>query len=472
MVTGRNERQFVPPLSTGISRNTLTERTGVHSAMNSVVDSTGSRGEKPPEPLSDREVEAIRADFPALGETVNGEPLAYLDSGATAQRPRSVLDAERDFLEHRNAAVHRGAHTLAALATEDYEDARARVAGFVGAHPDEIVWTSNATDALNLVAYGMANASHGRGGVAARRFALKPGDEIVVTEAEHHANLIPWQELAAVTGATLHYIPVDDDGIYTVDDVAAFVGDRTRIVALAHVSNVTGFVAPVNEIVALAHTHGALVVLDACQSVPHRSLDVAALGVDFAAFSGHKMLGPTGIGVLYGRAELLNALPPFRTGGSMITTVTMETSEFLPAPQRFEAGTQPVSQAIALAEAVRYLQHVGMDRIEAHEEVLADRMLRGLAEIPGIRTVGPTIGVPRAGLVSFDTAGVHAHDVGQYLDAQGIAVRVGHHCAQPLHRRLGLTATTRASSYLYTTEAEVDRFLEAVAGVRPYFGEA
>ncbi|MDQ1608373.1 MAG: cysteine desulfurase / selenocysteine lyase [Microbacteriaceae bacterium] len=421
--------------------------------------------------LTDREVELIRRDFPGLDAIVNGEPLAYLDSGATAQRPRSVLDAERDFLENSNAAVHRGAHTLAGLATEAYEDARATVAAFVGADPDEIVWTSNATDALNLVAYGIANATHGRGGAAARVFALAPGDEIVVTEAEHHANLIPWQELAAVTGARLRYIAVNDRGTYEVADAASVITERTRIVAFAHVSNVTGFVAPVAEIVALAHARGALVVLDACQAAPHRRLDLAALDVDFAAFSGHKMLGPTGIGVLYGRAELLNALPPFRTGGSMITTVTMEGAEFLPAPQRFEAGTQPVSQAVALAEAIRYLELVGMDRIAAHEDTLAQRMLAGLAEIPGIHVVGPELGVPRAGLVSFDVAGVHAHDVGQFLDAQGIAVRVGHHCAQPLHRRLGLTATTRASTYLYTTEAEVDRFLAAVAGVRPYFGE-
>jgi cysteine desulfurase/selenocysteine lyase len=422
--------------------------------------------------LTDKDVERIRADFPALAETVNGEPLAYLDSGATAQRPLAVLDAEREFLIHTNSAVHRGAHTLAGLATEAYEDARATVAEFVGAHPDEIVWTSNATDALNLVAYGMANASSGRGGPAARRFALSPGDEIVVTEAEHHANLIPWQELAALTGTTLRFIPVDDDGVYTAEAAASVITENTRIVAFAHVSNVTGFVAPVAEIVALAHARGALVVLDACQSAPHRRLDLTALDVDFAAFSGHKMLGPTGIGVLYGRAELLNALPPFRTGGSMISTVTMEGADYLPAPQRFEAGTQPVSQAVALAEAVRYLDQVGLDRIDAHEEELAQRMLAGLSAIEGIRVVGPALGIPRAGLVSFDVAGVHAHDVGQYLDAKGIAVRVGHHCAQPLHRRLGLTATTRASAYLYTSTAEVDRFLAAVAEVRPYFGEA
>lgn len=423
-------------------------------------------------PLTDGEVEAIRRDFPALAATVNGEPLAYLDSGATAQRPASVLDVERDFLVRSNAAVHRGAHTLAGLATEAYEDARATVARFVGAEPNEVGWTSNATDALNLVAYGMANATHGRGGASAARFALSPGDEIVVTEAEHHANLVPWQELAAVTGATLRFIPVTDDGTYAVADAASVITDRTRVVAIAHVSNVTGFVAPVAEIVALAHSRGALVVLDACQSAPHRALNLRGLGVDFAAFSGHKMLGPTGIGVLYGKAELLNALPPFRTGGSMISTVTMEGSDFLPSPQRFEAGTQPVSQAVALAEAVRYLEAIGLDRIEAREELLAQRMLAGCGAIDGIRIIGPPLGVPRAGLVSFDVAGVHAHDVGQYLDAQGIAVRVGHHCAQPLHRRLGLTATTRASAYLYTTEAEVDRFITALAEVRPYFGVA
>jgi cysteine desulfurase/selenocysteine lyase len=421
--------------------------------------------------LAGAEVRGIREDFLALSQAVNGEPLSYLDSGATTQRPRQVLDAERDFLEHSNAAVHRGAHTLAALATEAYEDARATVGAFVGAGDDEIVWTLNATDALNLIAYSIGNASHGRGGAAARRFALAPGDEIVVTEAEHHANLIPWQELAAVTGATLRFIPVDDDGIYDAAAAATVITDKTRIVAFAHVSNVTGFIAPVADIVALAHARGALVVLDACQSAPHRPLDLRSLDVDFAAFSGHKMLGPTGIGVLYGRAELLNALPPFRTGGSMIATVTMTEADFMPAPQRFEAGTQPVSQAVALAEAVRYLQRVGMDRIDARESYLTERMLRGLAEIPGIRIVGPPPGAPRAGLVSFDTAGVHAHDVGQFLDARGIAVRVGHHCAQPLHRRLGLTATTRASAYLYTTVEEVDRFITAVGDVRHYFGE-
>ena len=423
-----------------------------------------------PGPLSDDEAARLRADFPLLAQEVSGEPLAYLDSGATAQRPRAVLDAERAFLETTNSAVHRGAHTLAALATEAFEEARETVAGLLGASADEVVWTANATDALNLVAYGMANATHGRGGEPARRFALRPGDEIVVTEAEHHANLVPWQELAAVTGAVLRAVAVDDDGVWTAADAAAVIGPRTRVVAVAHVSNVTGLVAPVDEVVALAHAVGALVVLDACQSVPHRPVDVRALDVDFLAFSGHKMLGPTGIGVLWGRAELLGALPPFRTGGSMITTVTLDSAEYLPAPQRFEAGTQPVSQAVALAEAVRYLQAVGLDRVQQHEEALAESLVTGLSAIPGVRVVGPPAGVARSGLASFVVDGVHAHDVGQYLDAQGIAVRVGHHCAQPLHRRLGVTATTRASTYLYTTTEDVARLLTGVAGVRAYFG--
>jgi cysteine desulfurase / selenocysteine lyase len=422
-------------------------------------------------PLTDQDVRAIRDDFPVLRQQVNGQPLAYLDSGATAERPVQVLDAERRFLETENAAVHRGAHTLAALATDAYEDARATVARFIGAaSPSEVVWTSNATDALNLVAYGIANASRGRGGADAERFRIGPGDEIVVTEAEHHADLVPWQELAALTGATLRWIPVDDDGCWTTADADAVIGPSTRVVAFAHVSNVTGMIAPVADVVGLAHAVGALVVLDACQSAPHRPLDVQELHVDFAAFSGHKMLGPNGIGVLWGRQELLDALPPFRTGGSMITTVTMEHTDFMPAPERFEAGTQPVSQAVALAEAVRYLERIGMDRVRAHEESLAQRMLVGLAAIPGIRVVGPPVGVPRSGLVSFDVDGVHAHDVSQYLDAEGIAVRSGHHCAQPLHRRLGLTATSRASTYVYTTDEDIDRFLAAVAEVRGYFG--
>jgi cysteine desulfurase/selenocysteine lyase len=412
----------------------------------------------------------VRSDFPLLDQSVNGHPLVYLDSAATAQRPCVVLDAERDFLERRNSAVHRGAHTLAAEATEEFEAARESVARFVGARADEIVWQQNATDALNTVAFAIAAASRGAGGTAGQRFALGPGDELVVTEAEHHANLIPWQQLAAQTGATLRHIPVDDDGLWTIDDARAVVTERTRLIAFAHVSNVTGMVAPVVEVVDLAASVGALTVLDACQSAPHRPLALRELGVDFAAFSAHKMLGPSGLGVLYGRRELLNALPPARTGGSMITTVTMQAAEFLPAPQRFEAGTQAVSQAVAFGAAIGYLESVGIDAVLEHEHELAARLYDGLTGLTGIRVIGPGAGVERAGLVAFDVDGVHAHDAGQFLDARGIAVRVGHHCAQPLHRRLGLTASVRASVYLYNTADEVDAFLEAAAGIRPYFG--
>ena len=381
-----------------------------------------------------------------------------------------MLDAERAYLEHSNAAVHRGASTLVGTSTAAFEEARETVARFVGAGPREIVWASNATDAINMVALGMADAAAGLGGPEADRFRLGPDDEIVVTEAEHHADLIPWQRLAAKTGATLRWIPVGDDGTWSIDDAASVLGERTRLVAFAHVSNVTGHVAPVAEVAELAHRHGALVLLDACQSVPHRPTDFAELGVDFAAFSAHKMLGPTGIGVLYGREHLLDALPPARTGGSTITTVTMESAAFLPSPQRFEAGTQPVSQAVALAEAVRYLDALGMEQVHAHESALAELLVDETARVPGVRLVGPAPGIERAALASVDVPGVHAHDVGQFLDSQGIAVRVGHHCAQPLHRRLGLRATTRASAYVYTTADEVHRFAAALGEVRGFFG--
>ena len=415
-------------------------------------------GVTPAPPFSAAELERIRADFPILSETVNGRPLVYLDSGATSQKPRVVLDAERSYYEHANSAVHRGAHTLAAEATELFEDARATVARFVGARENELVWTSNATEALNLLAYSFGNARSGR-------FALAPGDEILVTELEHHANLIPWQELASRTGATLRFIPVDDAGELRMDEAATLVTDRTRILAFTHVSNVLGTVSPVTDLVALARNVGALVVLDACQSAPHLALDVKALDVDFAVFSGHKMLAPTGVGALYGRYELLAELPPFLTGGSMITTVTMEKAEYLPPPQRFEAGTQRVSQAIAFAAAVDYLSAIGMDRIAAHEHALGVRLRDGLDAIDGVRVLGR----PEVGLAAFDVAGIHSHDVGQYLDDRGIAVRVGHHCAQPLHRRLGVTSSTRASAYLYSTEAEIDALLEGVVAARDFF---
>ncbi len=417
--------------------------------------------------LTPSEVSAIRADFPSLQQEVNGHPLAYLDSGATSLKPRQVLDAEREFYERHNSAVHRGAHTLAALATEFFEDARATVARFIGAAEDEVVWTSNATEAINLVAYGISAAS-ARGGADA--VSLRAGDEIVVTEQEHHANLIPWQELASRTGATLRFIPVDDAGELMLDGLDETITERARVVAFTHVSNVLGSISPVDRIVARAREVGAITVLDACQSVPHMAVDVASLDVDFMAFSGHKMLAPTGIGVLYGRRELLNALPPFLTGGSMITTVTMERAEYLPAPQRFEAGTQRVSQAVALAAAIGYLEAIGMDRIAAHEAALGARLADGLAAIEGVRVLGPVAGAERVGLASVDVAGIHSHDVGQFLDDRGIAARVGHHCAQPLHRRLGVTSSTRASIYIYTTEEEVDRFIEAVADSRDFFG--
>ncbi|TFD73977.1 SufS family cysteine desulfurase [Cryobacterium fucosi] len=421
-------------------------------------------------PLKDEEVARIRNDFPILETRVNGHPLNYLDSGATSQNPVSVMEAEQEFYEQRNAAVHRGAHTLAFAATEAFEAARATVAAFIGARTDEIVWTSNATEAVNLVAYSLSNASLGLGGEAAKRFRLGAGDEIVVTEMEHHANLIPWQQLALRTGATLRFIPVQDDGTLDLAAAGTVVGTRTRLLAFTHASNVVGTINPVAELVALARAVGALVLLDACQSVPHLPVDVAALDVDFAVFSGHKMLGPTGIGVLYAKAELLADLPPFLTGGSMITTVDMHTAEFLAPPQRFEAGTQRISQAIALAAAVDYLTETGMARIEAREAQLGHRLLAGLSDIPGVRVLGPGLGAERIGLASFDLAGVHAHDVGQYLDEAGIAVRVGHHCAQPLHRRLGVTASTRASTYLYTTTDEVDQFLATLREVAPFFG--
>ncbi|WP_374976361.1 cysteine desulfurase [Microbacterium trichothecenolyticum] len=423
-----------------------------------------------PSSVAPLDAAALRADFPILGQRVNGERLVYLDSGATSQKPQAVIDAEVDFLTRANSAVHRGAHTLAAEATELFEDARTTVAGFVGARPEQLVWTSGATAGLNLVAYAIGNASVGRGAPTSARFALQPGDEIVITETEHHANLIPWQELAFRTGAVLRHIPVNDDGSLDMDAAATLIGERTRIVAFTHVSNVLGIVNPVIELVALAQAVGAVTVLDACQSAPHLPLDFPALGVDLAVFSGHKMLGPYGVGGLYGRADVLEALPPFLTGGSMITTVTLDEASYLPPPQRFEAGTQPVSQAIGLAAAVRYLEGVGMSAVHAHEKALEARMGEGLRAIPGVRLLGDADGAERVGLWAFDVDGVHAHDVGQFLDARGVAVRVGHHCAQPLHRRFGLTASVRASSQLYNTTGDVDVFLDALSGVRAFFG--
>ncbi|MGW8564920.1 cysteine desulfurase [Isoptericola sp. NPDC055881] len=420
--------------------------------------------------LTAAELAAVRADFPLLGRTVRGgRPLVYLDSAATSQKPNVVLEAEVDFYEQRNAAVHRGAHQLAEEATEAFEDARVAVAAFVGADTDEIVWTPGATSALNLVAYAFSNATAGRGGAAAERFRLAPGDEIVVTEAEHHANLVPWQELCARTGAVLRWFGVDEQGRLDLSDLDGLITDRTRVVAFGHVSNVTGAVAPVAELVEAARRVGAVTVLDVCQSVPHLPVDLHALGVDLAAFSAHKMLGPTGVGALYGRRELLEAMPPVTTGGSMVEVVTMAETTYAPPPQRFEAGTQMVAQAVGMGVAARWLDELGMDRVARHEQELAAELVR-IAEIPGVRIVGPADTRDRLAVVSFVVDGVHAHDVGQVLDDRGIAVRVGHHCAQPLHRRFGVAATARASASVYTTTEEIAAFREALAGVRAFFG--
>jgi cysteine desulfurase / selenocysteine lyase len=421
--------------------------------------------------FSDEELARIRAGFPILSRTVrDGKPLVYLDSGATSQRYAGALDAERAFSEQVNAAVHRGAHQLSEEATDAYEGARATVAGFVGGRADEVVFTKNATESLNLVAYAFSNSVAGQ--EKDPRLTLGEGDEVLVTEMEHHANLVPWQELARRTGATLRWVGVTDEGRLDLTSLEGLISERTKVFAFTHVSNVLGTVNPVRELVDAARAVGAVTVLDACQSAPHLVLDVADLGVDFAAFSGHKMFGPTGVGVLWGRGELLEAMPPFLTGGSMIETVHMDHSTYAPPPQRFEAGSPNSAQAVGLAAAIDYLGEIGMDRITAHEHALTERLLAGLAERPWVRVVGPTTAVDRVGAVAFDVAGVHSHDVGQVVDDQGIAVRVGHHCAWPLHRRMGVTATTRASLAAYTTPAEVDTFLDALDKVPEVFGMA
>jgi cysteine desulfurase / selenocysteine lyase len=404
------------------------------------------------------DVAAIRADFPVLSRTVRGgRPLVYLDSGATSQKPVAVLDAERAFYERHNSAAHRGAHLLGEEATDAYESARGRVAAFIGAAPGEIVFTKNATEAINLVAYAMGNAG-----------SVGPGDEILVTEMEHHANLVPWQQLCERTGATLRWFRVTPEG--TLDLDLDLITERTKIVAVTHQSNVTGAIPPVAEIARAAHEQGALVLADGAQSVPHQPVDVAALGVDFLAFSGHKMLGPYGIGVLFGRAEALEAMPPFLFGGSMIEVVRMEGSTFLPPPQRFEPGVPPAAQAVGLAAACDYLSALGMQNVAAHEESLTAYALDTLSALGGVRILGPLTTKDRGGAVSFDVTGVHPHDVGQILDEFGVAVRADHHCAAPLHRALGVAASTRASFYLYNTHEEVDALAEAIRHAQRFFG--
>ncbi|MBS3689751.1 cysteine desulfurase [Rhodococcus qingshengii] len=409
------------------------------------------------------DVTAVRADFPILARTVrDGKPLVYLDSGATSQRPVQVLDAERDFLTTCNAAVHRGAHQLAEEATDAYENARATIASFVGADSDELVFTKNATEALNLVTHVLGDDRFDR--------HVGPGDEIVITELEHHANLVPWQELARRTGATLKWYGVTDDGRIDFDSLE--LTDAVKVVSFTHQSNVTGAIAPVEELVRRARAVGALVVLDACQSVPHMAVDFHELGVDYAAFSGHKMLGPSGVGVLYGRRELLAAMPPFITGGSMIETVTMEVSTYAPPPQRFEAGVPMTSQVVGLGAAVDYLNTFGMDAVAAHEHVLVEAALEKLSAIEGLRIIGPQTSENRGGAISFVVDGIHAHDLGQILDDEGVAIRVGHHCAWPLHRKFGVAATARASFALYNTTAEIDVLVAAIKRAQEFFGVA
>jgi cysteine desulfurase / selenocysteine lyase len=426
------------------------------------------------------DVEVVRKDFPILSRTVrNGAPLVYLDSGATSQKPRQVLDAVRDAYELHNGAAHRGTHLLGEEATDLYEGARTKVATFIGAgSPDEVVFVKNATEAVNLVAYSMSNASalgpvRSQGApppdTSRQRFRVLPGDEILVTELEHHANLVPWQQLCERTGATLRWLGVTPDGRVDLSGLDSMITGRTKLVAVTHQSNVTGAVTDLAPVVAAAHAKGALVLADAAQSVPHQPVDAAALGVDFLVFSGHKMLGPYGVGVLYGRAELLAEMPPFLTGGSMIEVVRMEGTTFLPPPQRFEPGVPFIAEAAGLGAAVDYLSALGMDNVAAHEESLTAHALEALLAIDGVRIVGPDTTKDRGGAVSFEVDGIHPHDVGQVLDELGIAVRTGHHCAWPLHRAFGVQSSTRASFYVYNTIAEVDALAEGIRHAQRFF---
>ncbi|WP_224400375.1 cysteine desulfurase [Corynebacterium poyangense] len=413
-------------------------------------------------PTQALDLDQIRAQFPILSRTVRDNmPVAYLDSGATSQRPERVWRAEEHFVLHTNAPVHRGAYQIAEEATDAYEQARADIAAFVGARDEEISFTKNATEALNAVAFVLGDDRSGD-------LQVGEGDTVVVTELEHHANLVPWQELCRRTGATLRWYRATEDGRIDLDSLE--LDSAVKVVAFTHQSNVTGAISDVGEIVRRAREVGALTVLDACQSVPHQPVDFHSLDVDFAAFSGHKMCGPTGVGVLFGKADILKTLPPFLTGGSMIEVVRMEGSTFAPPPQRFEAGTQMNSQVVGLGEAVRFLQEIGMHNIAAHEEHITAYALEKLMAIPGINILGPTDMVQRGGAISFVVDGIHPHDLGQMLDSKGVCVRVGHHCAWPLHRCLKAQSTARASFYLYTTESEIDRLVEAIIYAQEFFG--
>lgn len=425
------------------------------------------------QPFTDAEIAQLRSQFPILARTGrDGTPIAYLDSAATAQKPQCVIDSETNFYQRSNAAVNRGTHELGDEATQAFDDARQAVAAFIGANAAELVWTKNATEGLNLIAYAMQNASLDRsfaGSKLTEKFHVGPGDKIVATRAEHHANLLPWQELCRRTGAEFAFLDLLPDGRIDLETLSV-ITPNTKLVAFTHMSNVTGAISPVAQIVAAARAVGALVVLDTCQSVAHMPVDIKALDVDFAVMSSHKMCGPTGVGALWGRSELLEAMPPVLSGGSMIATVNMEGAVYLPPPHRFEAGSQPVAQAIAWAEAVKFLKHVGMDRIAASEEKIAQVLVDTVAKVPGVKLLGPTDTHQRAAVVSFAVDGVHPHDVGQFLDSASIAVRVGHHCAIPLHTFFGVRSSTRASAALTTTLEEVERLGQALHGVRKFFG--
>ena len=408
------------------------------------------------------DLSSYKKDFPIFERTVRGgNSLIYLDSGATSQKPNSVIEAESNFYRTVNAAVHRGAHLLAEEASEAYESAREKVATFIGATSSEVIFTKSATESLNIIAYSFGNPDS--------RINIKAGDQIVVTEMEHHANLIPWQQLAKRTGADLRWLSVTADGRIDLTNLDQVITKKTKIVAITHQSNVLGSILPVETIVKASRAVGALVVLDACQSAPHFALDVRKLEVDFLAFSGHKTLGPTGIGVLWGKSDLLEKLEPSLFGGSMVDSVTMESATWAATPRKFEAGVPNMAQAVGLSAAIDYLNQIGMHNIAQHEKNLTSYLLKGITSISGVEVIGPVDMKDRGGVVSFAVDGVHPHDVGQVLDQYGIAVRTGHHCAWPLMRKLNLVGTTRASLYLYNSKSDVDSLLESIEKVKLYF---
>ena len=413
------------------------------------------------------DVAAVRKDFPILQREINGHPLVYLDSAATSQKPQVVIDAVRDYYEQHNANVHRGIYVLAEEATALYEGARTKVAAFIGAADRrEVVFTKNASEAVNLVARSLGDAPRGS------RLHIGEGDEIVITEMDHHSNIVPWQLLAQRTGATLRALRLTDEGRIDLSALDDVINARTKVVAVVHQSNVLGTVNPVDRLVARAHEVGALILLDGAQAVPHLPVDVQAIGADFYVFTGHKMLGPTGIGCLHARLDLLEEMPPFLGGGEMIAEVTLESSTYAAVPAQFEAGTPMIAQAAGLGAAVDYLSAIGIDAIHAHEQDLTAYALERLSGVRGVRIVGPAEPVDRGGAISFALADLHPHDVGQVLDELGIAVRVGHHCARPVCLRYGVPATTRASFYLYTTRDEVDALVDGLAHVKRFFRAA